>query len=100
MVTEGKHRMVRRILANCGHPVVDLERQRIGGICLEDLPPGESRELTFDETEWVAQVVNDMSPKKEKYVNKKTRMKYAAVNNKSDEENDDDEEEDGETAES
>ena len=30
VVTEGKYRMVRRVLANCGHPVGALHRERYG----------------------------------------------------------------------
>ena len=41
VVTEGKHRMVRRILANIGAPVVALHRHRFGPIRLGDLPPGD-----------------------------------------------------------
>ena len=37
VVTEGKYRMVRRVLANCGHPVVNLHRVRYGEIRLGDL---------------------------------------------------------------
>jgi pseudouridine synthase len=41
-VTEGKHRMVRRMLANAGHPVEALHRVRFGAIELDPsaLPPG------------------------------------------------------------
>jgi pseudouridine synthase len=74
VVTEGKHRMVRRMLANCGYPVLDLHRVRIGQIHLnsttgissgnsrdkseqdEDkviLQPGEYRYLTPAEESWV-----------------------------------------------
>lgn len=34
VVTEGKHRMVRRILHNCGHSVLQLHRTRYGPISL------------------------------------------------------------------
>ena len=36
-VTEGKYRMVRRILANAGHPVTALHRIRYGEVLLEKL---------------------------------------------------------------
>lgn len=52
-VTEGKHRMVRRMLANAGYPVVALHRVRYGAVELGDLPEGESREATPDELAWV-----------------------------------------------
>ena len=34
-VAEGKHRMVRRMLANCGHPVLSLHRYKYGEIELD-----------------------------------------------------------------
>ncbi|MEQ1567206.1 MAG: pseudouridine synthase [Myxococcota bacterium] len=49
-VTEGKHRMVRRLLANAGHPVVELRRLSYGPFILGDLAPGGWRVPT--ETEW------------------------------------------------
>lgn len=52
VVEEGKHRMVRKILANSGHPVVGLKRERIGSIHLGDLPPGSHRTLDENELKW------------------------------------------------
>ncbi len=52
-VTEGKHRMVRRVLNNAGHPVVSLHRTRYGKIQLKDLPVGEFQEITGAELEWL-----------------------------------------------
>jgi len=52
VVKEGKHRMVRRILANCGYPVVELKRLRHGEIRLRELPPGEFRNCSNEEIEW------------------------------------------------
>lgn len=51
-VAEGKYRMVRKLLANCGHPVVSLERVRLGMITLGPLMEGQVRELTSDEEKW------------------------------------------------
>jgi 23S rRNA pseudouridine2605 synthase len=65
-VTEGKHRMVRRILANSGHAVVGLHRQRLGVIDLGDLPVGETRELTPDELKWAEQLLSQNIKKKKK----------------------------------
>jgi pseudouridine synthase len=48
-VTEGKHRMVRRMLANLGLPVQRLVRRRLGGVVLGDLPSGAWRPLTAEE---------------------------------------------------
>jgi 23S rRNA pseudouridine2605 synthase len=52
VVKEGKHRMVRRMLHNCGHSVVELRRERHGAVCLNDLKVGEIRDLTDEELEW------------------------------------------------
>lgn len=51
-VSEGKHRMVRRILANTGHCVVSLHRSRLGAIRLGDLPAGATRDVTPTELVW------------------------------------------------
>ena len=59
-VQEGKHRMVRRVLANSGHPVVSLHRRRLGEIELkddDDLPPGQVRELTEEEMKWARRLL-------------------------------------------
>jgi len=52
VVQEGKYRMVRRMLANCGHPVVELQRERHGIVQLNDLKVGSFRDCTIDEIEW------------------------------------------------
>lgn len=49
VLTEGRKREVRRMLAAVGHPVVRLVRVRFGPIELGDLPPGGWRELEPDE---------------------------------------------------
>lgn len=58
-VSEGKHRMVRRILANCGHGVLELRRERHGEIVLGDLQEGEFRELTSKEQVWAERLLSD-----------------------------------------
>ncbi len=52
VVEEGKHRMVRRILANSGFPVIGLKRERLGNIRLDDLEPGSYRDLSKKELQW------------------------------------------------
>eukprot|EP00977_Amphora_coffeiformis_P018667 scaffold6634_cov158-Amphora_coffeaeformis.AAC.25 len=56
-VREGKYRMVRRIMANCGHPVVTLVRQQFGDICLGDLPEGKLRAVTAEQEAWLKSVL-------------------------------------------
>lgn len=60
-VTEGKSRMVRRMLFNSGYPVLDLKRVRVGGISLGDLQEGEFSVLTPQEGNWIANEDNFMS---------------------------------------
>lgn len=42
----GKNRIVRRMLAEVGHPVVELVRRQFGPLHLGTLPVGKARELT------------------------------------------------------
>lgn len=49
VLTEGRNREVRRLLAAVGHPVTALRRERFGPVQLGGLAPGEWRELTDDE---------------------------------------------------
>jgi 23S rRNA pseudouridine2605 synthase len=70
-VQEGKHRMVRRMLANVGHAVVSLHRRRLGVISLcnngeneNDLPVGATRNLYPHELEWAQSLVTSHKRKK------------------------------------
>jgi len=49
VMTEGRKREVRRLLAAVGLPVVRLVRLRVGPVLLGDLAPGELRELSHDD---------------------------------------------------
>ena len=57
VVKEGKHRMVRRMLANCGHPVVELRRERHGEVRLGELPVGQFRHPTHAEMLWLDSIL-------------------------------------------
>lgn len=51
-LTEGKFHQVKRMFAAVGHPLIALERRRIGPLELDPaLRAGEARELTGDEVE-------------------------------------------------
>ena len=54
-LVEGKNRQVRRMTAAIGHPTLRLLRVRIGGLRLEDLPPGKWKELSREERQAVLQ---------------------------------------------
>jgi 23S rRNA pseudouridine2605 synthase len=58
VMTEGRKREVRRLLAEVGLPVTRLIRVRVGAVRLGRLPPGERRELTHDEVVALRQVVD------------------------------------------
>jgi 23S rRNA pseudouridine2605 synthase len=49
VIHEGRNRIVRRLLADVGHPVVRLSRTAIGPVRLGDLRSGQVRELTAAE---------------------------------------------------
>lgn len=48
-ISEGRNRQVRRMCDAVGHPVVSLERVRLGSLELGDLPPGDHRRLGAEE---------------------------------------------------
>ncbi|HZI32476.1 MAG TPA: pseudouridine synthase [Candidatus Binatia bacterium] len=52
-LVEGKNRQARRMTAAISHPTLRLLRVRIGNFWLGDLPPGQWRMLTMDETKSV-----------------------------------------------
>jgi 23S rRNA pseudouridine2605 synthase len=56
-VCEGKQRMVRRMLAHCGHHVVNLRRIRYGNITLGELTAGQTRECTETELRWAIELL-------------------------------------------
>jgi len=58
VMTEGRKREVRRLLAAVGLPVTRLVRVRVGEVRLGGLAPGERRELTLDEVVALRRVVD------------------------------------------
>jgi pseudouridine synthase len=56
-VCEGKQRMVRRMLAHCGHHVLNLRRLAYGNITLGEMVAGQFRECTDEERCWGLQLL-------------------------------------------
>ena len=60
-VTEGKYRMVRRVLHNAGHSVLQLHRVRYGSLFLNDLEAGEVRPCNAEEKLWAENLAKTVS---------------------------------------
>ena len=58
---EGRKRQVRRMLQAVGHPVRALHRSLYAGIGIDDLAPGEWRELSDEEVERLRNLANAAS---------------------------------------
>ncbi len=58
VLSEGRNRQVRRMMARLGHPVRKLRRLRIGPLNLKGLRPGQWRDLTPWEVEQLQAVLN------------------------------------------
>jgi 23S rRNA pseudouridine2605 synthase len=59
VLTEGRNREIRRLLARVGHKVLKLRRIAIGPLRLGQLAVGESRRLTADEVRLLRRVTAD-----------------------------------------
>ncbi len=59
ILSEGKNREIRRILARVGHKVVVLRRLAIGPLRLAQLPVGQTRPLTHGEVEALYSATSD-----------------------------------------
>jgi 23S rRNA pseudouridine2605 synthase len=64
MVAEGRNRLVKRMFAAIGHPVLKLKRVEFGPIQLGSLPIGQFRYLTPEE---IAKLKAESSKSREKY---------------------------------
>ncbi len=60
-VTEGRNRIVRRLLEHIGHKVLKLKRVGFGGITLRGLEAGDSRALTAGELDHLRRLVKTPS---------------------------------------
>lgn len=58
VLSEGKNREIRRILARLGHKVMTLRRIAVGPLRLGDVPAGAHRVLTRDEVEKLYRIID------------------------------------------
>jgi 23S rRNA pseudouridine2605 synthase len=61
VLTEGKNREIRRMLARLGHKVLELKRQSIGPLWLGNLRSGKCRPLTFTELERIKNLADRLN---------------------------------------
>lgn len=81
-VTEGKYRMVRRVLHNAGHSVLQLHRVRYGSVFLDDLEGGEVRPCSKAEREWAETLAKTVSAARQQSITALKQEKRIAAENK------------------
>lgn len=57
-IHEGRNRIVRKLLAEIGHPVIELTRTRFGTVSIEGIAPGRTRHLSPDEVATLVDTVD------------------------------------------
>jgi 23S rRNA pseudouridine2605 synthase len=62
VLSEGKNREIRRMLARLGHKVLHLRRTAIGPVLLGKMPRGKARRLTLEELNALRQLVAKQAP--------------------------------------
>ncbi len=67
VLTEGRNREIRRVLARVGHKVLRLRRIAMGPLKLGTLQPGESRRLTPAEVQALRHCVRDQKAQSKKH---------------------------------
>ncbi|REK05479.1 MAG: rRNA pseudouridine synthase [Planctomycetota bacterium] len=77
VLTEGRNREIRRMLARMGHKVERLTRTAIGPLKLGELPPGAARPLTREEVRQLKNATFESGPPKRKKSARKSPPKGA-----------------------
>lgn len=82
VVTEGKYRMVRRILANVGLPVIDLHRTRYGMVSLDDLniTVGKHSPVSEQAVEWAKDLLDKKGERSGRTKKERNRARMIAEN--------------------
>lgn len=62
VMREGRKRQIRKVAASLGHPVVQLERVKLGPLELGNLPSGSWRRLTDDEIRALKRIRKQAKP--------------------------------------
>ena len=62
-VTEGRNRLIRRLLEAAGHPVSKLRRESFATITIRDMERGQLRRLTPEEIRRIKDIAEGRSPK-------------------------------------
>lgn len=63
-VTEGRNRLVRRMLAQIGHPVSKLRRETFATLSIRDMDRGQVRPLTGEEVARIRDIAAGRAPKR------------------------------------
>lgn len=66
VLSEGKNREIRRMLAKLGHKVMRLRRIAIGPVLLDKLPKGKARKLSLPELESLKKLVSTATSRAKK----------------------------------
>ncbi|MBJ43130.1 MAG: pseudouridine synthase [Planctomycetaceae bacterium] len=84
VLSEGRNREIRRVLARVGHKVTELKRIGLGPLRLGDIPVGAYRELSRDEVRKLRRVTEGGKSSPRKRVSQQNRQpRKGGVRNKS-----------------
>ena len=78
-VTEGKNRLVRRMLAAVGHPVSKLRRESFATISLRGLDKGQYRLLTAEEVSRLRDLAGGVAPAEAGHSSRPSKAGHAKV---------------------
>ena len=68
VLSEGKNREIRRMLAQLGHKVLRIIRMAIGSLKLDRLPAGKARRVSLDEVQWLSKMCTQADRRRQRLV--------------------------------